>query len=311
MALLCGTRDGVWLADPEVGTDPERVCDAGKVYDLARAGDGWLAAAGSGLYRAGPDAREWDRSEVPETPVTATTATPDGERLFAGTRPAKTFASDDGGASWRELSGFTSLPSREDWWNPDVPPHVRSLETLPSAPDRVLAGVDGGGVHVSDDRGETWAERCTALSAFVHHICPLSEDEWVVAGDAGLFRTRNGGEWWDYLYGDDMYHRYFRGVVADGHVIYSGGARSHPPVWTGERGADAGLYRLDLTGRDPELSLEPYPDEPRDVVLSGAVADGVAVAGTHRGKLLAREDGTWGTVAAIPGGPQVRSVLVV
>lgn len=311
MALLVGTRDGVWLADLAAGTEPERVCDAGKAYDLARTADGCLAASRTGLYRSGGAGEDWEGLDLPESHVTATSATPDGGRLFAGTRSARVFASDDDGATWRELSGFSNLPSRDSWWNPDVPPHVRTLETIPSVPDRVLAGVDGGGVHVSDDRGETWSERCTAVSAFVHHICPLGREEWVVAGDAGLFRTRDGGEWWDYLYGDDMYHRYFRGVVADGHVVYSGGARSHPPVWTGELGADAALYRLDLSERDPEFALEPYPDEPRDMVLSGTLLDGVPVAGTHLGKLLARENGTWETLAHLPGGPQVRSVLAV
>jgi photosystem II stability/assembly factor-like uncharacterized protein len=308
MALIAGTRDGVWLADPDAGADPERVCDAGKVYDVAPTGDGWLAAAGSGLYRGDASGKDWDRLDVVEAPLTAAGATPDGERLFAGTRTAGLFASDDGGATWAELDGFASLPSRDHWWNPDVPAHVRALETHPSAPDRVVAGVDGGGVHVSDDRGGTWSERCTAVSAFVHDLCALGPDEWVAATDAGLFRTRDGGEWWDYLYDDDMYHRYFRGVFADGHVVYSGGARSHPPVWTGELGADAALYRLDLSARDPDLTREPYPAEPRDVVLSGTLLDGVPVAGTHEGRLLSRVGGSWETLARLPEGPQVRVV---
>jgi hypothetical protein len=310
MSLLLGTRDGVWLApDPPFG-GPEQVCDAGKVYGLSGDGDGgWLAAAADGLYRGSPNGTEWERSVVPETPVTAAAATPDGERLFAGTRPARLFVSEDGGETWTAADGFESLPSRGKWWNPDVTPHVRALATHPEAPDRVVAGVDGGGVHLSDDRGEAWSERCTAVSGFIHDLCLLGPEEWVAASDAGVFRTRDAGEWWDYLYDDDTYHRYFRGVFADGTTVYTGGARSHPPVWRRDGSADAGLYRLGIEERAPKVSLEPYPGEPEDVVLAGTVADVGPVAGTHEGKVLLREGGEWGRAGEVPGGAQIRSMV--
>lgn len=308
MALLLGTRDGVWHTDGPRFERAERVCDAGKVYGLARAGTGWLAAAESGLWYGQPEATEWEYLDVPRTPVTATVATSDGNRLFAGTRPAHLYTSEDGGVSWTEVDGFTELPSREQWWNPDVTPHVRALATHPATPSRVVAGVDGGGVHVSDDRGETWAERCTSISGFVHDLCMLGPDEWVAATDAGLFRTRNAGEWWDYLYGDEMAHRYFRGIGADGTVIYAGGARSHPPVWNGENGADAALYRLDLSERAPIVEQEPYPGESEEVALSGTVTPVGPVVGTNNGHVLFRTDDGWKRTGEIEGQPQIRSV---
>ncbi|MFB6096175.1 MAG: WD40/YVTN/BNR-like repeat-containing protein [Haloferacaceae archaeon] len=326
MTLILGTRDGVWLADAASVGEAERVCDAETVYGLARTADGWLAAAGTGLYRGDDAATTWERLDVPETVVTAAAALPgadgDGEdaggaaagtdeRLFAGTRPARLFASDDGGDTWEEVEGFASLPSREQWWNPDVTPHVRSLSTHPDAPGRLVAGIDGGGVHTSADRGATWDERCTAVSGFVHEVRLLTPEEWVVASDAGIFRTRNAGRWWDYLYGDAMEHRYFRGVAvedgADGPVVYAGGARSHPPVWTGERGADAALYRFDLTERAPEVSQEPYPGEPREIALSGTATPEGVVVGTNEGRLLRRVDDGWTRLGTVPGGPQIRA----
>lgn len=65
--------------------------------------------------------------------------------------------SENSGTSWRELEGFQELPSREEWFTPRHrnKAHVRSLDTHPDTPDRVIAGVKIGGVHPSDDHGET------------------------------------------------------------------------------------------------------------------------------------------------------------
>lgn len=320
MPLLLGTREAVYRVDDATAGTVDRVLDAGgKVYDLARVDGAWFAATTTGLHRA-TDLDDWTTLDLPRDRsfVTAVAGSPDGGRLFAGTKPAELYCSDDGGVTWDEPEGFRRLASRDRWWNPDVTPHVRSFATHPDAPDRLVLGIDGGGVHVSDDRGETFEERRGNVASFVHDVVALGPDEYVAATDAGVYWTLDGGRWWDYLYDDVMRHRYFRGVFADGRTVYSGGARSHPGDWDGDRGADAALYRFRLDAppagepaeRGVAVDAVAYPGEPREVVLSGANLDGRLVAGTNDGRLLRRADDGWTTASVLDSGSQVRCLLV-
>lgn len=323
MTLLLGTREGVYHVGDLAAADPtvEQVLDVGaKVYGLAAAGDATFAATAAGLYRS-TTLDDWQRLALPDGRdfVTAVCGSPDGERCYAGTLPAACYVSDDGGESWRETSGFQAIASRDKWWNPDVTPHLRTFATHPAAPDRLVAGIDGGGVHVSEDRGETWTERRGGIVSFVHDLVALGPEEYVAATDAGVFWTLDGGDWWDFCYGDLTRHRYVRGVVVEGHTVYAGGARSHPGDWGGDRGADAALYRVELepppadepAARTLAVDVEPYPGEPREVVLAGATVDGGPVAGTNEGRLLRRTADGWATAATLDSGSQVRCLLVV
>lgn len=327
MSLLLGTRDGIYRAAPDAVEDAERVLAAGTVDAIAAGADRWFAATAAGAYRsAGRAATEWTDCGLPREPARSIAVGP-GERVYAGTLPPALYVSPDGGDSWQELDGFRAIPSRGQWWNPDVTPHTRALAVDPGSDgdsesegdgpddgaDRLLAGIDGGGFHVSADGGETWEERRGGIASFLHDVHVLGRGEYVAATDAGLFRTRDAGRWWDYLYGDAMTHRYFRGAFGRGATVYAGGARSHPPAWGGDRGADAALYRLDLSERDPDLTRVPYPGAPAEIVLCGAVdaERGTVLAGTDRGRVLRRagegdrEDG-WETLGTLPSETQIR-----
>lgn len=98
---------------------------------------------------------------MPREEVFSVVVNPDGDRLYAGTHPAHLYVSTDDGETWTELEGLQDLPSREEWHTPRHrnETHIRSLGVHPDAPERVIAGVEVGGVHVSEDDGETWTER--------------------------------------------------------------------------------------------------------------------------------------------------------
>lgn len=53
------------------------------------------------------------------------------------------------------------LPSREEWRLPrnENLAQVRDVHVPDQHLERVVAGVEVGGVHLSDDGGETWTER--------------------------------------------------------------------------------------------------------------------------------------------------------
>jgi hypothetical protein len=307
--ILIGSREGVYRATAD-SESADLALEGVETYGLAATGESAYAAAVEGLYRS-EDGESWKQLDVPTTPVSAVAVRPDGGRVYAGTMPARIYASDDRGERWTELAGFQDVPSRPKWYNRDLDVHVRSLGVHPDAPDRVVAGVDGGGVHVSDEEGVTWAERLSGVPQYVHEVLVCEADEFVAATDAGLYRTADAGRWWDFLHDDDLKHRYFRGAVRQGETVYAGGARSHPPTWWAEGGADAALYEVDFSvdERRPRITPVPYPGEPDELVLGGVTAGDRVVMGTTRGRLLeVTAAGDVGTALSLPVESEIRAL---
>jgi photosystem II stability/assembly factor-like uncharacterized protein len=200
MALLVGTRDGVYRSVEGPSGHFDQVLDSGDVPRVRAfpSVDGVFAATKTGLYRSVDGGTNWTALDVPTTEVYSVGASSDGSRLYAGTHPARLYVSTDGGRSWRELEGFQDLPSRTRWHTPRHrnEAHVRSLGVDPGAPDRLIAGVEVGGVHVSEDRGETWIERREGLHDDVHHVLVVGPETYVASCGDGLYRTETAGEHW-------------------------------------------------------------------------------------------------------------------
>ncbi|NEU56970.1 glycosyl hydrolase [Halorussus sp. MSC15.2] len=319
--LLAGTYDGVYRADGPRFDSAERVLDAGRVVRVRRF-DGWdgvFAATKSGLYRSTDGGDSWTDLEVPREEVYSVLGDPvggessrgddehrrdslDGKRLYAGTHPAHLYVSEDEGETWRELSGFQDLPSRDRWHTPRHrdEAHVRSLGAHPETPDRVVAGVEVGGVHVSEDRGERWAERRSGVHDDVHHVLVRGPDHYVASCGGGLYRTGDAGEMWLRL-DSDVDQTYFREAFAHDGTLYAAAAQSSPGTWEGARGADAALFESENDG--DTLESVPYPGQPEEVVLSWtADADGRVFAGTNGGSVILRASGEWVEAGELPAG---------
>ena len=301
--LLAGTYDGVFRADGPRFEDAERVLDSDRAMRVRRF-DGWdgaFAATKSGLYRTTDGGDSWTDLGVPCEEVYSVLGDPQGERLYAGTHPAHLYVSEDGGESWQELEGFQDLPSRDEWHTPRHrdEAHVRALRAHPDGPERVIAGVEVGGVHVSDDRGETWTERRNGVHDDVHHVLVLGPDEYVASCGGGLYRTRDAGERWARL-DSDLEHTYFREAFAHDGILYAAAARSSPGTWRGENGADAALFE----SRDNGDSFEAldYPGRPEEVVLAWTAHDGEVVAGTNDGRVIVRDADGWIEGGQLPAG---------
>jgi len=305
--LIAGSEAGLYRIRGVDRTDEatvERVLDSGAVTRVQRFDGqrGVFAAAETGLYHSA-DGEAWTDLGVPEERVYAVAAAPDG-RLYAGTRPAGVYvgrpadASDPAsGVEWTALDGFQSLPSRDEW---RLPRHenlaqVRDLHVHPDAPDRVVAGVEVGGVHVSDDGGETWTERREGVDDDVHELRVLGPAEFVAATGFGLFRTTDAGRSWTRL-DEGHEQRYFRSVAAVGGVIYAGGALAHTATWE-DADADPALFAY-RDGETVEPVEHPRPDE--TVTGLAAAGDGGLVAATHRGTLLTRRGGDWSVAGSLP-----------
>ncbi|PSP76817.1 glycosyl hydrolase [Halobacteriales archaeon QS_3_64_16] len=308
MALVIGTREGVFRSSNNGLEDTERVLDAGDTPRVRAFSDhGVFAATRAGLYRSADEGSTWENLGVPHEEVFSVVASPDGESLFAGTHPAHLYKSSDRGESWEELEGFQDLHSREEWYTPRHrnEAHIRSLGIHPDTPDRIVAGVEVGGVHLSEDGGETWSERRDGLHGDVHHVLVCSPEQYVASCGGGLYATTDAGRSWRCL-DSDLDHRYFRETFAQDGRLYAAAARGPPGSWSGESGADAALF--ESTDGGDTFEATDYPGGPEEFVLAWSAFDGRVLAGTNDGRVLVREDGVWETLGELPA--TVRSLTV-
>lgn len=305
--LFAGTVDGVWCLT-DGGETVDRVLAAGsgpvRVWRVVRGREAVYAATDAGLFRSTDEGYSWEDLSVPTAPVFAVAVAPDGT-VHAGTHPPRAYTLRDG--TWTQRESLRDQPSREKW---DSPVHdegqVRHLEVPPSVPDRLVAGVERGGVHVSDDRGTTWAERRDGVHDDVHHLEFVDADTCVAATGAGLYRTDDAGRSWTRLDGATG-RSYFRETLVHDGRLYAAATAGPSTTWRGPDGADAALFESDDGGET--LRSIPYPGGGREAVLAWAVDGRRVLAGTDRGRVLVRRSDGWETLATVPAG--IRSMTVV
>jgi photosystem II stability/assembly factor-like uncharacterized protein len=297
MHVLCGTRQGVYRGRPGEFDDATRVLDSDRVMRIRQFGPRVYAATRSGLYRSLDGGDSWTRLETPQSEVYSVLEAPVGEQLFAGTHPAHLYVSTDGGDSWTERAGLQRLPSRETWHTPRHrnEAHVRSLGAVGA--DRLVAGIEVGGVHRSEDDGATWTERNDGVHDDIHHVLVRDTDHWVASTGNGLYRTRDAGQTWTRL-DEALGNRYFREAFAHEGRLYAAATAGSPPTWGSPSDTDAALYESDDDGD----SLRPveYAGGPGAFVLSWAADDGNVYAGTTSGLVLRRDDDGWFGVGSVP-----------
>ncbi|MGB9965749.1 WD40 repeat domain-containing protein [Halobacterium sp. CBA1126] len=306
--LLAGADKGVYRVSGV--TDPGDIT-VRKVLDAPRAErvrhfdavDGVFAATETGLYYSA-NGRDWADLHVPEDTVWAVTIAPSGDRIYAGTVPAKVYVSSlpaEGIAAeeleWRELDGFRQLPSRDEW---GVPRHnnqgrVRDLCIHPASPNRLIAGVEPGGVHVSTDGGETWTERNDGVHDDIHSLHVVADGELLAATGVGLYRTTDAGRLWTRL-DDHVKQRYFRTVYQYEGVVYASAANVPPSAQWETPDADPELF-TSQHGTSLEQIDVPCADE---VVVGWTTLDEMLIGATHRGTLLKTHGETWEIIGELP-----------
>ena len=206
-ALLVGTRNGLLIDRQGTRTQVWPGC---AVTCLAR-GEAGVVVAGLGAHGVGISldrGTTW-REPVPLGPPVVSVAIDPHRpgRLYAGCQPPRVFVSEDQGGSWRLLKDFADLPGTEHWEIPLRDPAKRvvsesagegaaiwNLLVDPRRPGRLIAGVEVGGLVISDDGGDAWSIRLVGGTPDPHAIClhPVDPDVALVSTGFSRFTAQRG-----------------------------------------------------------------------------------------------------------------------
>lgn len=240
----------------------------------------------SGLFFSRNGGRSWKRADpnVPRLMLLSLLALP--QALLVGTVPAGLYRSAEGG--WREIEEFQRLCSGARFPpNPELGSRTRCLARDPSAPGRLYAGIEVGGLLVSDDAGLHWSPvNRGPADRDVHQVaaCAKTPGLLVAACGEGIFRSLNRGNDWEEVTPSGP-RTYGMAVTEDQDgVIYLGIARGRPNTWLRPERADAAILRSKDRGATWEAAVEGLAGA---VMALSPIPDGEGViAGTSEGNLI-------------------------
>jgi photosystem II stability/assembly factor-like uncharacterized protein len=259
----------------------------------------------SGLFYSENGGARWKRAE-PNTPkMMLFSALALNGGVMVGTIPSAVYRSKNGG--WEELEGVRQHSAGANFPpSPELQSRTRYLTFDPARPERLYAGIEVGGMLLSDDSGYTWKPANEGLTDMDIHEVLASEANpgmvYLACGEACFRSLDHAGHWEDI---SPKTHDYGTAVAEDKNgVVYLGCARGRPNLWIREQGANAAIFR----SGDKGASWEKITDN-----LTGGVMhmcptpDGSRmIAGTSDGSLLLIDDS--GAREVVSGLPFVTSV---
>src|SRR5919205_872057 len=135
----------------------------------------------------------WERIALPESDVFSVAISAADGALYAGTEPSRLFVARDGGA-WAELEALQDIPSRPRWSFPPRPwtHHVRWIAPDPHRAERLLVGIELGGVMASEDGGATFSDHRPGAKRDAHNIA------WHPSADGLAYQAAGDGAAWSH-----------------------------------------------------------------------------------------------------------------
>jgi photosystem II stability/assembly factor-like uncharacterized protein len=255
-----------------------------------------LGTRGDGAYLSRDGGDSWRHAALPEADVFSVAISAADGALYAGTEPSRLFISRDG-ERWKELEALQDIPSRTRWSFPPRPwtHHVRWIAPDPHRAERLLVGIELGGLMYSGDGGATFADHRPGAKRDTHTVAwhPTREGfAYQAAGDGAAVSHDGGLTWQSADGGRDLPYCW---ALAPDPV--------NPESWyvsaaSGPRAAHSGatargrLYRWDEAWQPLPLPVDSMP-------YALAALDDALIVGTSDGRILqSRDNGeTWSALA--------------
>ena len=259
----------------------------------------------SGLFYTENGGARWKRAE-PNTPkmMLFSELAIDGG-VMVGTIPSAVYRSKNGG--WEELEGVRVHSAGANFPpSPELQSRTRYLAADPTDSARLYAGIEVGGMLISEDSGHNWQPANQGLTDMdIHEVLPSAANPGMVylACGESCFRSSDRGGHWENV--SPKTHDYGTSVAEDNYgTVYAGCARGRPFNWIREEGADAAIFR----SADRGATWEKITDHVKGGIMHMCPApDGRGmIAGTSDGTLLRIDDD--GVRALVSGLPFVTSV---
>jgi photosystem II stability/assembly factor-like uncharacterized protein len=249
-----------------------------------------FAGADDGIYKSRDGGRNFERlpSPMDAMQVWKIALDPsDPDIIFAGTRPAALFRSQDGGRSWQKLAAEIA----EECPNVRVP-RVTALTVDPSDHRIVWAGIEVDGVRRSRDGGDSWTRIAGGLDDPDIHDIAVSVNGGrtvLTSTPREIFASSDAGETWQGCgVGKAFRLPYCRGLALrtdDAKTLF---------VATGDgaAGSTGAIQRSQDGGHSWEaLNLPVVPNSPIWAFATHPADPGRILACSHYGEIFASANG--------------------
>jgi photosystem II stability/assembly factor-like uncharacterized protein len=258
----------------------------------------YVGFGGGGVRKSVDGGRTWVDQGLGDQQIFSLAVSAADGAIYAGTEPSALFRSDDGGETWRELTGLLELRSRPTWSFPPRPwtSHVRWIAPSPHEGETILAGIELGGLMRSTDGGETWQDHRPGAQPDVHSLAwhPREPGRAYEAGGGGAAWSDDAGDTWQPAdEGRDRHYTWSVAVDPDDSELWYVSASRGPYAAHGRGDPQAGIYRRRNGAWD--VLAGGLPD-PLPAMPYALVADGERLfAGLANGELWETRDrgDTW------------------
>ncbi|MAV24912.1 MAG: hypothetical protein CMQ05_02185 [Gammaproteobacteria bacterium] len=322
--ILAGTSKGVFRV-----TDDGCECtlESGGVREVVSINGRLFAGTSKGLFTSDDEGHQWALRGLEDQAVWQVRDNGEGA-LYAGTAPTGLYRSTNSGDSWEPVLTLAKLAEDNGWCIPLDPPIPASARALVVQGDNLCVGVEVGGIAMSDDAGQSWRVVLPGNNPDIHMMFAdprtpgviytstgygrLDGVAEMVEGNAGVFRSDDGGLNWQYAW-KGMTPRYSRPMCIDHRAPFGLTVASAPTAFSNFKqpdGSGAMLFRSE-DGGESWHSLCDDVHSPSRANFHGLTVDpdnpGGVIVGTDSGELWrVSNDREWQTIAS--GLPAILSI---